>query len=326
VLGTKTDRSSVAWRLLLQQPPCCTTVQLRTISTSVDAFKRFAISWRENQPERNCTIVFLQTWTRVGHVAGQGICFCTDTRRSWREVRRGAVWTNFRDVQAECSSVPCRAVPFRSVCWHPVTGLTNATGFMATCDTGVTSAVAQLWSPEANYRYATRITLPRCLYWDSRSLKLLTYGFVMRKRGYFTCCLLHMNSGEHAAKTYGEWRLTPHILNLSTRWTWVVTFTPRERVPSWVGPTVHPMVWGTDSPALHGGPSQRLNKGWRRAWPQRQMGVCSTVSGGSLLSQQVYTGVWCVPLFECDVTLWLVNYCSSAEVQSERWHESVTLW
>jgi hypothetical protein len=29
--------------------------------------------------------------------------------------------------------------------------------------------------------------------------------------------------------------------------------------------------------------------------------------------------------FECDVTFWLVNYCSSAEVQSERWHESVTL-
>jgi len=148
----------------------------------------------------------------------------------------------------------------------------------------------------------------------------------MRKRGYFTCCLLHMNSGEHAAKTYGEWRLTPHILNLSTRWTWVVTFTPRERVPSWVGPIVQPMVWGTDFPALHRGPSQRLNKGWRRAWPLRQMGVCSTVSGGSLLSQQVYTGVWCVPLFGCDVTLWLVNYCSSAEVQSERWHESVTLW
>ena len=54
---------------------------------------------------------------------------------------------------------------------------------------------------------------------DSLSLNLVTFGFVMRKRGYSTCCTLHVNSVEHAAKKYGEWRLTPHILNLSTRWT-----------------------------------------------------------------------------------------------------------
>jgi len=60
---------------------------------------------------------------------------------------------------------------------------------MATCDTGVTSAVAQLWSPEASFRYATRITLPRCLY-TSRQSEPETGN--VRFCDERACCLLHV--------------------------------------------------------------------------------------------------------------------------------------
>jgi hypothetical protein len=50
------------------------------------------------------------------------------------------------------------------------------------------------------------------------------------------------NWAPHHEGELGSASIAPHILDLGTRWRWVVSFTPRERVPdihwtgSWMGP------------------------------------------------------------------------------------------
>jgi hypothetical protein len=46
----------------------------------------------------------------------------------------------------------------------------------------------------------------------------------------------------HAWRHIGEWGVAPRILDLGTRWRWLVSFTPRERAPGthWIGGCVGP--------------------------------------------------------------------------------------
>jgi hypothetical protein len=117
-------------------------------------------------------------------------------------------------------------------------------------------------------------------------------------------------------------------------------FTPRAS-PGLVAAPAHLTVWGTESQ-----PASQARAATNRNVPARfvtkaEQRVASGVAGradGRVFSCQwrlvaesasvfiVHSASWRVHLFECDVTLWLVNDCPSLVLQCERLHESVTLW
>jgi hypothetical protein len=79
-------------------------------------------------------------------------------------------------------------------------------------------------------------------------------------------------------KTYGEWRYSSTILDLGTRWRWVVSFTPLPLCPSTdcIGGLVSPRVGldcGEDDKSCPSGNRTRAVQSVASRYTERKMGT-----------------------------------------------------
>lgn len=80
-------------------------------------------------------------------------------------------------------------------CNRPVSCYTTSSQLTATSHPQSPVLIPRRKLPICNTHYtATRTARCRHTHQDSLSLKLMTYGFVMKNRGCLTCCLLNVNN------------------------------------------------------------------------------------------------------------------------------------
>jgi hypothetical protein len=149
----------------------------------------------------------------------------------------------------------------------------------------------------------TEETIYTCVWWHIRSISSVSFVTVINhvKKVKMSLCL----TKHHAMRTYwGSGSIAPRILNLGTRWRWVVSLThrplyPEERTPGthWVGGWVGPRT-GQDAVVkkIILSPRQELNPGrrarsqalYRLRYPTLQLfNIAHTKKYTSLLSTRV---------------------------------------